>query len=160
MPSWVAGFFTEYKDALVTLSWVGGGISLVWTNQKANLREKRKETRTEVDGICKVAADVLAKCRKYYLDGPSAAEDTSRAAEIAFEVKRILIRTERLSRRNSSFLPAKKAAGEYFDSVTDTPFSSKDRGVFGPDSAVMQIVDAATHNLIDKLEECYSDEFQ
>ncbi len=152
----LVSFFTDYKDALITVSWVLAAVGWVITNRQSNTREKRKETRTEVDAICKAAAELLATCRKYYASGPDDAEDDARAAQIAFEVKRILVRTERLNRRVPKFKKAKEACGQFFDDVTQEPFQSKKRAKHGPGSALVRDIEDAVHSLIDQLEEGFS----
>ena len=155
----VAGFFTKYKDALVTVGWSVVALGWLITNWQANKREKRKESRAEVEAICKAASEVILKSRKYYSCLPSDDEDDVRAAEIAFEVKRILIRTERLNRRAPHFTSAVFACGEFFDCVTEQPFASKNREKHGPGSQTLQKIEMSVHNLIDKLEEGFSAAF-
>ena len=156
----LAAFFTMYKDALITVSWVLAAAGWVVNNNQSNQREKRKETKAEIDGICKAAADVLGLCRKYYEGGPQHAEDDSRAAEIAFQVKRVLIRTERLSSRISEFSAARPACEDFFEAVTREPFQSKARLVHGPQSPVLKEVESGVHVLIDTLEDCYTTAFR
>jgi len=159
----VGNFFVVYKDLLITVTWVLAAISWVVTNKQANRRELRKETRSEIDAISKAAAEVISKCRKYYSLPPSDPEDDVRSAEISFEVKRVLIRTERLSRRvgkNSAFVKAKTACGDFFDAVTQDPFQSKNRGVLAPGSTELRLVEAGVHRLIDALEEGFTVAFK
>jgi hypothetical protein len=155
----VVAFFAKYKDVLITVGWLLAALGWTISNRQANNREMRKETRSEVDAICKAAAEVIGKCRSYYAAGPSADDDDAKAAEIAFEVKRILIRTERLNRRLAKFKPAVLAGGEFFDAVTQEPFQSKNRPKIGPGSRELEAVETGVHNLIDKLEEGFTSKF-
>lgn len=155
----ISGFFTKYKDALVTVGWLIVAVGWLINNLQANNREKRKESRAEIEAICKAASEVIAKSRKYYSFLPSDEEDDVRTAEISFEVKRILIRTERLNRRVPHFTKAVFACGEFFDCVTSNPFASKNREKHGPGSQTLQGIETSVHNLIDQLEEGFSSAF-
>lgn len=154
----LAGFFTKYKDALVTVGWLVVG----WLigNLQANNREKRKECRAEIEAICKAALELFLKLREYYSFLPSDEEDDIRIAEISFEVKRILIRTERLNRRVPHFKSALVACGEFFDCMISNPFASKSREKYGPGSQILREIEASVHNLIDQLEEGFSAAFK
>ncbi|TSD59065.1 hypothetical protein FFI97_001665 [Variovorax sp. KBS0712] len=149
-------FFSEYKDALITVGWLLAAAGWVISNFQANKREKRKETRSEVDAICKAAAEVVANCRVYYSALPSNDEDDTRAAEIAFEVHRIVKRTERLRGRVSSFEEAVVAVGSFYEAVTAEPFQSKSRETHGPGSPVLLGIEESVHSLIDQLEEGFT----
>jgi len=152
-------FFSTYKDVLITVGWLIAAVGWLVSNHQGNQREKRKETRSEVDAICKAAAELITKCRTYYASDPSDNEDDIRVAEIAFEVKRILIRTERLNRRVGKFKKAVYACGDFFDQVTQEPFASKGRPKLHVGSKIIQDIEASVHNLIDNLEEGFTEAF-
>lgn len=149
-------FFSDYKDALITVGWLLAAAGWIISNIQANSREKRKETRAEIDAICKAAAEVLANCRIYYAALPIEPEDDARSAEIGFEVHRIVKRTERLRFRVPAFGPAVTAVGGFFEAVTAEPFQSKSRSSYGPKSDVLVRVETAVHELIDELEEGFT----
>jgi len=155
----ILSFFTKYRDALITITWVVAALGWIVTNRQSNTREKRKETRAEVDVICKAAAEILVACRAYYADGPGSENDDTRSAQIAFDVKRVLSRTQRLSRKVKAFESAVPAGDEFFEAVTQEPFQSKSREKFGPRSEVLTRVEGSVHNLIDKLEEGFTKAF-
>lgn len=155
----ILSFFTKYKDALITVTWVVAALGWIVTNRQSNTREKRKETRAEVDVICKAAAEILVACRAYYGDDPASETDDTRSAQIAFDVKRVLSRTQRLSRKLKQFEVALPASDEFFEAVTQEPFQSKSRPQYGPRSDVLTRVEGAVHNLIDKLEEGFTKAF-
>lgn len=152
----VAKFFSDYKDALITVSWMVAAFGWVISNAQANRREKRKETRSEVDAICKAAAEVVLKCRIYFAELPTHDEDDARGSEIAFEVHRILRRTERLHSRVASFFEATSAGEIFFDAVTGLPFQSKTRQAVGPGSEKLRTIESSVHGLIDALEEGFT----
>lgn len=159
MSAAIAKFFTDYKDAFVVIGWLLVAFGWQITNRQANSREIRKETRAEIDSICEATAEVITKCRDYFSFEPTDPADDRRSAEIAFEVKRILIRTERLYRRNLMPKITRDACGEFFDAVTAEPFQSKTRSIHGPGSSVLQKIDESVHNLIDLLEENFPKTF-
>lgn len=154
-----AAFFTKYKDALITVGWLFAALGWVITNRQANQREKRKETRSEVDAICKAAAEIIQKSRKYYANSPADSEEEARVAEISFEVKRILRRTQTLHNRTKKFGEAILASAELFDVVTGEPFASKGRGVHKPGSPLLTKIEGVVSNQIDKLEEGFTKAF-
>ena len=92
----IIAIFATYKDLLVAISWILVLIGWLVSNRQGNNRERRKEARSEVEHISKAAADIVVRCRKYYCSNPSDPEDTSRSAEIAFEMHRLLQRVQRL----------------------------------------------------------------
>lgn len=155
----LAAFFTKYKDGLITVGWLLAALGWVITNRQANQREKRKETRSEVDAICKAAAEVFQKAKKYYASDPADSEEEARVAEISFEVKRILRRTQTLHTRTKKFEGAILASAEFFDVVTGEPFASKSREIHKPGAPLLTKIEGAVSNLIDKLEEGFTKAF-
>jgi hypothetical protein len=152
----IAHFFSEYKDALTGVSWLLVAVGWFISNGQANQREKRKETRSEVDAICKVVAEVLIKCRTYYSTPPNDPKDDERGSEIAFEVHRIVTRTERLQDRVIYFNKAVDSVGSFFDAITSAPFQSKTRLPVSAGSPKLLEIEAAVHGLIDALEESFT----
>ena len=155
----LAAFFTKYKDALITVTWFVAAVGWVVSNFQANKREKRKETRAEVDAICKAATELIHKCRKYYEKGPLDPEEDTKAAEISFEVKRVLRRIQTLHNRTPKFNDAILAGAEFFDVLTGEPFASKHREIHKPGSQLLYGVESVISNLIDKLEEGFTKSF-
>ena len=152
----LAGFFTKYKDALITVGWLLAALGWVVSNFQANQREKRKETRSEVDAICKAATEIIHKCRKYYGSQPTDPEEQARTAEISFDVKRILRRIQTLNTRTPKFQSAIVAGAEFFDVVTGEPFASKNRIIQTPGAPLLNQIEAVVSNLIDKVEEGFT----
>jgi hypothetical protein len=152
----IAAFFTKFKDALITVGWLVAAIGWMVTNNQANKREKRKETRSEVDAICKAAIEVISKCRKYYSNLPSDQDDNTRIAEISFEIKRILRRIQTLHKRTPKFSDAIVAGAEFFDVITSDPFASKSRSLHLPGDPLLIRIETELSNLIDKLEDGFT----
>jgi hypothetical protein len=148
-----ASFFSTYKDALLTISWFIAMYGWYVTNRQANSREKRKETRSEIDSISKSIYEVYTKLRSYYRSDNSDGKNIISSDEIAFEVKRILVRCERLKDRLKPFQGALTACEGFFESVTKEPFASHE--ALDPDlsRSVLREAEESAHNLVDKLEE-------
>lgn len=155
----IAGFFTTYKDLLIAISWIFVVSGWLVSSRQANDRERRKETRTEIDAICKAAIDIVDKCRKYYGVANEDSDDQRRVAEIYFEMKRFLIRAERLSRRVPSFSSAVLACGDFWDLVTEEPFDAPSRPVHGPRSKLLGDIEMSVHRLIGEFEENFTAEY-
>ena len=157
--NWFSCFFTEYKDALITGGWLIAVVGWFISNNQANQREKRKETRAEIDAISAAMTELLAKCRVYYTGEPSDAEDDLRSAEIAFDVKRILVRVERLHLRVPELKVAVYACAEFFDAVTGEHFQSKARAKFLLSDKQFEAMEFAAHYVNDSLEDGFSQAF-
>lgn len=155
----VAQFFSTYKDALTVGTWIIGVGGWVVTNAQSNKREKRKETRAEVSEIVEGVTSVLAACRTYYQDGPDHADDAIRAANLAFDVKLVATRVQRLVLREKLFSSATDACDSFFEAVTGEGFQSKTRNKFEPGSDRLQTIEEAVHELVDCLEEGFTSAF-
>jgi Holliday junction resolvase RusA-like endonuclease len=155
----LALFFSKYKDAFITVGWLLAALGWYISNRQANRRERRKETRSEIDAIVKAIFEVITKLRTYYGEAPSHPQDDVRSAEIAFEVKRILTRSERLNTRLHSFQQALTACEAFFEGITKEPFASKNRSTFDPGADLLRGAEESAHNLVDKLEEGFDAAF-
>ena len=156
-------FFILYKDHLVIVGWFLIVCGWLFSNYQQNKIEKRKETRAEIDSICKNASDLMLLCKDYYCN-PIDEGDLSKSSKIAFEVYRIVSRVERLNKRNKNldghpFSSAKKSCEIFFDSITRDPFTSATREKMVLNSEFILGIEEATHQLMDNLEEGFSMSF-
>lgn len=157
-------FFIAYKDHLVVVAWLLVVIGWFFNNHQSNQRERRKETRSEIDAICRNVSELSKNCRDYY-SSPIGENDISESSKIAFEVYRIVSRVERLNQRinrcdGRPFKEAVKCCGVFFDSVTSDPFKSSSRKALSPDSEFILNIEEATHRLMDSLEDGFTIAFK
>jgi hypothetical protein len=158
-------FFKNYKDALVSVSWIIAALGWLVSNYQTNKREKRKEIRVEVDAICKNLADLLDRCRDYYSNDSSDPLDDVRSSKIAFEVHRIIFRVEKLNSRiktceNRPFQSAQAACYDFMNAVTGDLFQSKMRPPILFNSIEFLNIEACTHELMNQLELAFSDHYK
>lgn len=146
------------KDLLIAGGWIVAVAGWLVGNYQANRREKRKETRTEIDACCKMAAEILVKCRVYYGTLADDPLDASRSADIRFEVQRLFIRAERLQNKYAKF-EVIGACEELLDSSSGDQFESKERPVFAANSNLLLKIESDIHFLIDRLEDGFAKEF-
>ena len=139
------------KDLLLAGGWFFTIFGWAVTNAQANRRELRKETRTDVDACCRMAGDLLAKARKYYASAASHSENKALAAELRFDLQRLLARVERLE-TNSSKCEVTGACVELMDSVTGGDFETATRPAYSFDSERLLKTESDTHLLMDQLE--------
>lgn len=147
------------KDLLIGGGWFFTIAGWFVSNAQANTREKRKEVRAEIEACIKLLADMLVKSRIYFGDSCLALTEKSRAAEIRFDLQRLLTRVERLEGRYAAF-DVINACGELMDSVSGDPFESAKRPVLSPDSDFMAKIESDIHTLIDQLESGFSKAFK
>lgn len=151
----VAEFFTLYKDSLISVTWLLAGIGWFVNNRMSNERETRKEIRSEVEALCKAAAEVLKNVQEYYSKSSADDGDSMRSAKVAFDLKRILRRTERLQYRVSQFSSVMAASEAMFEAITQEPFASSTRPVEGVDSIILRDIEQSVHEYIDALEDAF-----
>ncbi|WP_162989574.1 hypothetical protein [Comamonas sp. lk] len=161
MNSEEVSFFAAYKDHLVVVAWLLVVVGWFLNNSQSNLREKRKETRSEIDAICKKASELADSCREYYTKPVDPQNDVSESSKIAFEVYRIVSRVERLNGRvkrcdGSPFEKSVKCCGVFFEAITSDPFKSSTREKLAPDSDFILNIEESTHGLMDSLEDGFS----
>lgn len=146
------------KDILIAGGWfftiIGWGVS----NSQANKREKRKEVRAEVDACSKLAAELLVKARRYFASASSDSTSKGVAAEIRFELQRLLTRVERLEGKYPAF-EVIGACGELMDSISGDPFESASRQELAADSDLLLKIESDIHCLIDQMEAGFVKEF-
>ncbi|MBS0340420.1 MAG: hypothetical protein JSS56_07820 [Proteobacteria bacterium] len=157
MLSAVTDFLTTHKDALIAVTWIIAGANWIITNRQANRREVRKETRGEIDALIKALTELLGKCRVYYQHPATDAQDKTRSAEIAFEIKRILTRTQTMADRQPGFQLSADKASDLWERITGDPFQSSARQVVAADGPELQEIESAALALIDALEQGFSE---
>lgn len=140
------------KDLLIAGGWFFTIVGWLVSNAQANSREKRKEARAEIDACIKLLADLVTKSRTYYGVAASDPLSKSRAAEIRFELQRLIARVERLEGKHTEF-DVISACGELMDAISGDPFESVDREALAADSDFLLKVESDTHLLIDQLED-------
>ena len=140
------------KDLLIAGGWFFTVVGWLVSNAQANSREKRKEARTEIDACIKLLAELVLKSRTYFGAAASDALSKSRAAEIRFELQRLIARVERLEGKHAQF-DVTGACGELMDAISNDPFESADREALTADSDLMLKIESDTHLLIDQLED-------
>ena len=140
------------KDLLIAGGWflTIGGWSV--SNRQANSREKRKEARSEIDACIKLLADLVLKSRSYFGAPTTDPLSKSKAAEIRFELQRLITRVERLEGKHAQF-DVTGACGELMDAISGDPFESADRAVLTADSDLLVKLESDTHVLINQLED-------
>lgn len=140
------------KDLLIAGGWFFTIVGWLVSNAQANNREKRKETRVEVDACIKLLAELVIKSRAYYGAAASDPLSKSRASEIRFELQRLITRVERLEGKHARF-DVTGACGELMDAISGDPFESADRELFAADSDLLLKIESDTHVLINQLED-------
>lgn len=140
------------KDLLIAGGWFFTIVGWLVSNSQANSREKRKEARAEIDACIKLLAELVLKSRAYFGAPASDTLSKSRAAEIRFELQRLIARVERLEGKHAQF-DVTGACGELMDAITHDPFESADRVELAADSDLLMKIESDTHVLIDQLED-------
>lgn len=140
------------KDLLIAGGWFFTIVGWLVSNAQANNREKRKETRVEIDACIKLLAELVIKSRAYYGAAASDPLSKSRASEMRFELQRLITRVERLEGKHARF-DVTGACGELMDAISGDPFESADREVFAADSDLLLKIESDTHVLINQLED-------
>jgi hypothetical protein len=158
MPDQIILFGLSAKELLLAGTWLVTMIGWIVTNRQANNRENRKDARAELEACCKMAAELLNKCRTYYAQEPIHQQEKCLAAEIGFELKRLIIRAERLESRYGSF-DVIGACVELVDSVSGGDFESKTRKVRMPDSRKIRKIESDIHFLMNQLEDGFFNQF-
>jgi hypothetical protein len=140
------------KDLLIAGGWFFTIVGWLVSNAQANSREKRKEVRAEVDACIKLLAELVLKTRFYFCVPATDPLSKSKAAEIRFELQRLITRVERLEGKHAQF-DVTGACGELMDSISGDPFESADREVLAADSDLLLRIESDTHVLINQLED-------
>lgn len=140
------------KDLLIAGGWFFTIVGWLVSNAQANSREKRKEARTEIDACIKLLAELVLKSRTYFGAAASDALSKSRAAEIRFELQRLIARVERLENKHAQF-DVTGACGELMDAISGDPFESADREALTADSDLLLKIELDTLVLINQLED-------
>ena len=140
------------KDLLIAGGWFFTIVGWLVSNAQANSREKRKEVRAEVDACIKLLAELVLKTRFYFGVLATDALSKSKAAEIRFELQRLITRVERLEGKHAQF-DVTGACGELMDAISGDPFESADREVLAADSDLLLRIESDTHVLINQLED-------
>lgn len=155
----VTEFFATYKDLLITGSWVIAATGWLISNRQANNRERRKETRSEVESIAKATVEIVALSRKYYEGKATDPEDTGRGVAISFEMCRLLRRVQKLGDRWAKIAPAIAFSGEFYEAVTGRDFQSKGRKPVAADSEEIQRIEELAYALIEIIESGFDETF-
>jgi len=142
------------------VAWILTGVGWAVSGFQANARESRKETRSEVDACCKIAADLLEKSRRYYGKAGADLACVAEASDINFTLRRLLTRMTRLRNQRRPFRHIMGAAGELFERVSGGDFDSIQRGAYAANSPRLRDIEEATHRLIDTLESAFALEFR
>lgn len=140
------------KDLLIAGGWFFTIVGWLVSNAQANSRERRKEARAEIDACIKLLAELVTKSRLYYSKGADDPATKSTAAEIRFELQRLIARVERLEAKHAKF-DVTGACGELMDAISGGTFESAEREMLAADSDLLQKVESDAHVLIDQLEE-------
>ena len=140
------------KDLLIAGGWFLTIVGWLVSNAQANSREKRKEVRAEVDACIKLLAELVFKTRFYFGLPATDPLSKSKAAEIRFELQRLITRVERLEGKHAQF-DVTGACGELMDAISGDPFESADREVLAADSDLLLRIESDTHVLINQLED-------
>ena len=140
------------KDLLIAGGWFLTVVSWFVSNNQATKREKRKEVRSEIDSCGKQIAALLEKTRSYYCDPNAKEKDKSLAAEIRFELQRLIGRIERLENQYPHF-EVIGACSEMLDSISGYQFESSERETLSPDDDLLLKIEADTHFLMRQLED-------
>jgi hypothetical protein len=96
--------------------------------------------------------ELVLKSRAYFGAPAVDALSKSRAAEIRFELQRLIARVERLEGKHAQF-DVTGACGELLDAITNDPFESASRTELDVDSDLLMKIESDTHLLIDQLED-------
>ena len=140
------------KDLLIAGGWFFTIIGWLVSSAQANSREKRKEVRAEIDACVKLLAELVIKSRFYFTSPATDSLSKSQAAEIRFELQRLITRVERLERKHAEF-DVTGVCGELLDAVSGDPFDSADREALAADSDLLLKIESDTHVLINQLED-------
>ncbi|MDO8440223.1 MAG: hypothetical protein Q7S97_03300 [Polaromonas sp.] len=140
------------KDLLIAGGWFFTIVGWIVSNAQANSREKRKEARAEIDACIRLLADLVAKSRPYFGAPATDSLSKSRAAEIRFELQRLITRVERLEGKHAEF-DVTGACGELMDAISGDPFESAGRETLAADSDLMLKIESDAHVLINQLED-------
>ena len=146
------------KDLLIAGGWFFTIIGWIVSSSQADNREKRKEVRSEVDACSKLATELLTKARRYFASASSDLTSKGVAAEIRFELQRLLTRVERLESNYAAF-EVVGACGELMDSITGDPFESSSRQEVAADSDLLLKIESDILFLIDHMEAGFAKEF-
>ena len=146
------------KDVLIAGGWLLTILGWFVSNLQANRRERRKEARAEIDACIKLLTDLVQKARIYFCGSDDADKSKHTAAEIKFELQRVLMRVERLEKRYVIF-DVFGACGELMDAITSDPFESAQRQLMAPDSDHMMKIESDAHVLISQMEEGFTNAF-
>ncbi len=148
-----------FKDVLIAVGWlvtiVGWGVS----NRAANNREKRKESRAEVDACTKQLGELILKVRDYFTKPANDSQAKLASTTILFELRRLVGRLEILEAKYPQF-EVVNACGELFDSVTGDPFDSTERVELLPSSDHMLKIESDVLFLIGQLEMGFYSKFK
>lgn len=142
------------------VAWVLTGVGWLVSSHQANGRESRKETRAEVDACCKIAAELLDKCRRHFGKPGSHADAVAESADISFMLGRLLIRMTRLRDQRAPFRHIMAAGSEMYERVSGGDFGSISRPQYAADSTRLIDIEGTTHRLIDTLESAFATEFR
>jgi hypothetical protein len=140
------------KDILISGGWFLTIAGWFVSNYQTNLREIRKESWSEKDACIKLVSELVSKSRTYYGTLPTDKLSKSQAAEIQFELQRVIARLERLEKKHLKF-EVTDVCGDLFQAITGDPFESLDRTVLNADSDVVINIEMHAHAVIDQLEE-------
>lgn len=140
------------KDLLIAGGWFFTIVGWLVSNAQANSREKRKEARAEIDACIKLLAELVIKARSYFGFPATELLSKSKAAEIRFELQRLITRVERLESKHAEF-EVTGACGELMDAISGDPFESVDREALAADSEILLRIESDTHVLINQLED-------
>ena len=140
------------RDLLIAGGWFFTIVGWLVSNAQANSRERRKEARAEVDACIKLLAELVIKTRSYFGTVVTDPLSKSKAAEIRFELQRLITRVERLENKHPEF-DVIGACGELLDAISDDPFESAAREIFGAESELMMKIESDTHVLINQMED-------
>ncbi len=106
-----------------------------------------------------MGADLLAKSRKYFALAGSDDDAKPLAADIRFDLHRLLSRVERLERKFPKFQII-AAAGQLMDSMTGDDFDSLERVKESLDSDRMIRIESDLHHVLNCLEDGHADTFK
>jgi hypothetical protein len=146
------------KDLWFAGGWFVTVVGWLVSNSQANRRERRKEARAEIDACIKLLTELVLKARTYFCTPVSDQQSKSKAAEIRFELQRLITRAERLEAKHAQF-DLTGACGELMDAISGDPFESSAREALAVDADLLLKIESDTHVLISQLEDGFINAF-
>lgn len=120
------------KDFGPPVAWIIAAVGLYVNNRAANVREQRKEFRSEIDSISGTVKEVIKKLAEYYALEARTPKAKSLELEIKVLLKEIDLKSDRISKRRfrndvaTVRANCQLAQERFFDGATSKYFESDD----------------------------------